>query len=106
VLRLPAFIGSPLAKLVVSCGTLYANFSDGLDFRQVSPVNSIRHSQTPILLIHGLNDSRTPPSNSQMLAAANPSDPLWLVSGAGHTGASSAEPYEFRRRVLAWFKAH
>jgi dipeptidyl aminopeptidase/acylaminoacyl peptidase len=106
MLRLPAFIGSPLAKLVVSCGALYANLSDGLDFRRVSPVNSIKHSSTPILLIHGLNDSRTPPSNSQMLAAANPSDPLWLVPGAEHTRASSAEPHEFRRRVLGWFEAH
>ncbi len=79
--KLPAYIGSPLAKLVVSCGALYANLSDGLDFRRVSPANSIRHSSTPILLIHGLNDSRTPPSNSKMLAAANPGDPRWLVPG-------------------------
>jgi dipeptidyl aminopeptidase/acylaminoacyl peptidase len=105
-LRLPAFIGSPLAKLVVSCGLLYANLADSLDFRQVSPVNSIQHSSTPILLIHGLNDSRTPPSNSQMLAAANPSDPLWLVPKASHTAASSTEPDQFRRRVLSWFEAH
>jgi pimeloyl-ACP methyl ester carboxylesterase len=81
----------------------YANLVDGLDFRQVSPVNSISHTATPILLIHGLADSRTPPSQSQKLAAANPRDTLWLVPNANHTGALAAAPDEFRRRVLSWF---
>ncbi len=106
MLRLPAFIASPLAKLVVSSAVLYANLADRLDLRQVSPLHSIQHSATPILLIHGLSDSRTPPSNSQILAAANTSDPLWLVPKAEHTGAFKAQPEEFRRRVLGWFDEH
>jgi hypothetical protein len=106
ILRLPAFIGFPLAKLAVSSGMVYARLADGFDFRRVSPVNSIGHTSTPILLIHGLNDSRTPPAHSQKLAAANASDPLWLVPKADHTRASSAEPDEFRRRVLGWFAEH
>jgi len=106
VLRMPAFIGFPLAKLAVSSGTFYARVADGFDFRSVSPVNSIGHTTTPILLIHGQDDFRTPPSHSQELAAANPSDPLWLVPKGGHTRASIAEPDEFRRRVLGWFAGH
>jgi len=102
-LRLPRFIGVPAAKVVVISGMAYADLVDGLDFRKVSPVNSISHTATPILLIHGLNDSRTPPSQSQKLAAANPRDMLWLVPNANHTGALAAAPDEFRRRVLGWF---
>ena len=102
-LRLPRFIGVPAAKIVVISGMAYADLVDGLDFRKVSPVNSISHTATPILLIHGLNDSRTPPSQSQKLAAANPRDMLWLVPNANHTGALAAAPDEFRRRVLGWF---
>jgi len=104
--QMPGFIAVPIADLTVAGGMLYARFVDGLDFRQVSPVNSIRQTRTPILLIHGLKDTRTPPSNSRELAAANPSDPLWLVPGADHTQASSVAPEEFRRRVLGWFAEH
>jgi pimeloyl-ACP methyl ester carboxylesterase len=106
MLPMPAVIGSPLARLAVSSGMFYARLVDGFDFTQVSPVKSIRHTSTPILLIHGLNDSRTPPSQSQELAAANPGDPLWLVPHAVHIRASIVEPDEFRRRVLGWFAEH
>jgi dipeptidyl aminopeptidase/acylaminoacyl peptidase len=99
---LPSF----LANLAVANGMLYARFADGLDFRKVSPLQSIAQTTTPILLIHGLSDTRTPPYNSERLARANSNDPLWLVPNALHTGASAAAPKEFRRRVLSWFAEH
>jgi fermentation-respiration switch protein FrsA (DUF1100 family) len=98
----PAF----LAGMVVNSAMLYARWVDGLNLSQVSPVSAIAHASTPILLIHGLRDYRTPPYNSVELAHANPRDVLWLVPNAGHTGASAVEPEEFRRRVLAWFAEH
>jgi uncharacterized protein len=98
----PAF----LAVMVVDSAMLYAHWADGLNLGQVSPVSVIGHASTPILLIHGLNDNLTPPYNSKKLAQANPQDVLWLVPNAGHTGASAAEPEEFRRRVLSWFAEH
>ena len=99
---LPGFV----AKVAVSSGVIYARWMDGLNFEDVSPVTAIAHASTPILPIHGLNDVRTPPSDSKRLAEANPRDPLWLVPNAGHTGASAAEPEEFKRRVLGWFAEH
>jgi fermentation-respiration switch protein FrsA (DUF1100 family) len=105
-MRMPAFVAIPAAKIAVTSGMLYAYWAHGLNFQQVSPISSIAHAATPILLIHGLNDSRTPPSNSEKLASANPRDPLWLVPNAQHTGAAAAAPDEFRRRVLGWFAEH
>jgi hypothetical protein len=102
----PALFSVPAAKLAVSSGFVYASWVNGLDFRKVSPLASIAQASTPILLIHGLNDVRTPPSHSERLAKANPRDPLWLVPRAEHTGAAAAEPQEFRKRVLAWFRDH
>ncbi len=96
----------PLGKIVVADGMLYARIAYGLNFSDVSPLRSIAATSTPILLIHGQNDTRTPPENSVRLAAANRANPLWLVPNAGHTGASAAAPEEFRRRVLAWFAEH
>jgi dipeptidyl aminopeptidase/acylaminoacyl peptidase len=106
MLRMPAFVTVPAAKIVVSSGMLYANWAYGLNFQQVSPILSIAQASSPILLIHGLKDLRTPPSNSEKLASANPRDPLWLVPNARHTGAAAAEPDEVRRRVLGWFAEH
>lgn len=109
-LRLPlgrfGFAAAPFAKLAVGSGMLYARWFDGLDFREVAPLESIAQTSTPILLIHGLDDSRTPSSQSQKLAAANARNSLWLVPNAGHVSAYTAEPEEFRGRVLAWFAQH
>jgi len=100
--HVPEFV----ARIVVETSLIYAEWVDGVDLRRVSPIESIAHASTPILLIHGLRDFRTPPWNSERLAHANPSASLWLVAYADHTGASSTEPVEFRRRVLAWFVEH
>jgi fermentation-respiration switch protein FrsA (DUF1100 family) len=106
MLPMPALVAVPAAKMAITSGMLYANWVHGLNFQQVSPLRSIAHASSPILLIHGLKDSRTPPSNSEKLASASPRNPLWLVPNALHTGAAAAEPDEFRRRVLGWFAEH
>ncbi len=103
---LPHYLSLPTAKIIVTSAVLYARWADGLDLDQVSPVRVIAHAATPILLIHGLNDDQTPPSNSEELARANPHNSLWLVPGAEHTGAAQASPDEFRSRVLGWFAGH
>jgi len=101
-LTAPAF----LSKAIVRGGMLYARLSYGLDFYQTSPLRAMAQTRTPILLIHGLKDDKTPPRHSQALACANRGAELWLVPGAGHTGAAATAPLEFRRRVLAWFIEH
>ena len=91
--------------LVANVMTL-AKVGYGLDLDQVSPIESMRRASTPILLIHGLQDSRTPYWHSQALARANGRSVLWLVPNAGHTEAYSAAPTEFRQRVLKWFASY
>jgi|SRR5579884_2465012 len=104
--RLPRVLSVPIAKAVLVAATAYAELAYGFDFGQVLPLDNMRQTSTPILLIHGLDDFETPASESRELVAANPKAELWLVPGAEHCGASTAAPQEFRRRVLAWFAAH
>ena len=104
--HLAPLLQSVIPSLLVRNSMIYANFRYGIDLRQVLPVESIRRVVTPILLIHGIADSRTPYWHSQALARANPNCVLWLVPNAEHTGAYSAMPSEFRRRVLGWFAEH
>lgn len=102
VLRLPG----PIAKLIVRGSMMYARWRYGLDFAQVELTSAMSASTTPILLIHGLNDTRTPPWHSQKLVRANPKAVLWLVPNADHVAASTADPGGFRARVLGWFAQH
>ncbi len=105
-LPIPQPAGRLLAAPPVWAGFLYARLRYGLDFRDASPEAAITRSTTPVLLIHGLNDTQTPPEHSRILAGKNPrSTTLWLVPGAGHTGAFGTAPQEFETRVLSFFAA-
>jgi uncharacterized protein len=101
--RLPPWlIGPP----ILESSFIYARLRYGVDLSDVSPLMSIAQTKTPILLIHGLADDRTPPWHSQALVQADSSASLWLVPGAGHSGAYAVAGMEFRNRVLAWFRSH
>jgi dipeptidyl aminopeptidase/acylaminoacyl peptidase len=96
-------LGAPLVWTAFLC----ARVRYGLDFRAASPEAAIAQSTTPVLLIHGLQDAKTLPAHSEILAAANRrSARLWLVPGAGHTGAFSAAPREFQERVFGFFETY
>jgi uncharacterized protein len=105
-LPFPLKIGRILAEPPIWAGFFYARVRYGLDFRKASPEAALaRSTGTPILLIHGLYDRLTPPVHSKILAASNRRDAtLWLVPGAGHTGAYGVEPVEFERRVLDFYQ--
>jgi uncharacterized protein len=104
-LPFPQGVGRVLAAPPVWAGFAYARVRYGLDFRAASPEAALAQSSTPVLLIHGLNDRQTPPVHSEILAASNRRcTTLWLVPGAGHTGAFGAAPREFESRVLRFYQ--
>jgi pimeloyl-ACP methyl ester carboxylesterase len=106
-LPFPPQIGRVLAVPPIWAGFLYARLRYGLDLRAASPEAALAGSTTPVLLIHGLWDRLTPPKHSEILAASNRRwTELWLVPGAGHTGAFAAAPLEFEDRVLGFFAAY
>jgi hypothetical protein len=104
--HLPPLLQSSVPWFLVHNSITFARYRYGVDLRQAAPLDSMRRTSTPTLLIHGLEDSRTPYWNSQALARASAQSVLWLVPNAEHTRAYAAAPNEFRRRVLAWFAAH
>lgn len=105
MLPLPLALGRLLAAPAVWAGFVYARLKYRLDFRRASPEAALARSTTPVLLIHGLADQKTPPEHSKILAASNPrTTRLWLVPGAGHTGAYAAAPREFEKRILDFYQ--
>jgi hypothetical protein len=104
-LPFPSKVARMLAAPPVWAGFLYARLRYGLDFYQASPKDAFVQSTTPVLLIQDLNDRLTPLAHAEILAASNRRDTtLWLVPGAGHTGAFGAAPREFENRVLSFYQ--
>ncbi len=103
----PRPIAAPLAWIAAVNGRWYTRIVYGFDLADASPLKAVARIKTPVLLIHGTADNETPADHSQRLAAANPKwAQLWLVDGAGHTGAYARDPQRFEHRVLAWFQDH
>lgn len=100
------WLGRTFLFPTVEAGLVYAHFKYGVDLADSSPVKAVRHSQVPILLIHGLADNNLLPVNSERIRAADPSAQLWEPAGAGHCGAISTHPDEYERRVVGWFESH
>ena len=92
---------------VVHFGFAYSRLRYGIDLNDASPAEAVRHTTTPILLIHGTRDTNIPASHSERLHALNPAaTTLWLVPGAEHLNAMQVNPPLYVRTVLAWFKSH
>jgi dipeptidyl aminopeptidase/acylaminoacyl peptidase len=106
-LHLKPWFGKTFARPVIWSAVIYARLRYGIDLFQPSPLQAVRHSTTPVLLIHGADDRSIAPFHSQLIAQTAPDHVhLWLVPNAGHTMAWAAAHQEFEWRVLAWFALH
>jgi dipeptidyl aminopeptidase/acylaminoacyl peptidase len=101
------WLGRTFFQPAVDVGFLYVRLHYGLNMEMASPEQAVVGNETPVLLIHGLNDINIPPYHSDRIRAKNPSSvEVWKVPGAFHTGAHHVAPQEFERRVLGWFAEH
>jgi fermentation-respiration switch protein FrsA (DUF1100 family) len=94
------FLRYPFVFTVKSLSRLVLKFNTS----SVSPVDTIKEVETPILLIHGERDSQIPVKNAYLLHEAAPKSELWIVPGADHGEAQALGPIEYERRVLEFFK--
>ena len=106
-LHLGPWFGRTLGRPVIASARIYGRVRYGIDLLQPSPLDAVKASRVPILLIHGENDHNISPRHSIILASAAPDHvQLWLVPGAWHTGSWSAAHQEFEDRVLGWMGTH
>jgi fermentation-respiration switch protein FrsA (DUF1100 family) len=88
-------------------GIFYARWRYGVDLRRANPVDAVKSSAVPVLLIHGEEDINILPVHSRLLAQADPVHAqLWLVPGAQHCGAVGVAHDEFWSRVLNFLAHH
>lgn len=102
---MPVWFGGLLAAPLVEQAMLYARLRYGVDLSHSSPLDAMRrNTSTPVLFVHGVEDTNIPPSHSADLAQVQGS-PLWLVQGAHHVQSLSVAGEEYERRVIAHFAA-
>jgi hypothetical protein len=100
------WLGRSVFRPIVEFGLLYSRVRYGLDLTGLSPEEIVAKTKTPILLIHGTDDSVIPLRHSLRIAAANPSVEVWEVINAGHCEAFRMWRADFERRLLSWFSSH
>ena len=103
---LERWFGRTIGFLPAEVGLHYAKWRYGVDLFRANPVDALRNSSTPVLLIHGDADINILPDHSRVLAVANSKAEFWLVPGAVHCGAAGKAPQEFWPRVLGFFQRY
>jgi len=106
-LPVPAVLGNLIATPLVWSGFVYARAKYDVNLWRASPEDVLSGTSTPVLLIHGLEDTNIYPTHSETLASKNPRNvKLWLVPGAHHMTVFSTAPVEYESKLLGWFADH
>lgn len=91
----PAFI--PTAKFLAD--RLY-----GIDVNTLVPEEAVQSLHYPILVIHGLGDTRIPFEHGvKVHGAAHPGSSIWLVPEVEHVDAFLTYPEEYVERVIGYY---
>ncbi len=77
-------------------------------FLKQSPIYYADQCKTPLLIMHGKNDTRVPPSQSMELyrhikSRTDTPVELILYPGEGHGNANSTARYDYNLRLMSWF---
>ncbi|MBD59241.1 MAG: S9 family peptidase [Citromicrobium sp.] len=77
---------------------------------EVSPIYHVDKAETPLLIMHGAEDTRVAPSQSYELyrniKVRKPDTPVRLVlyPGEGHGNQRAAARYDYNLRMIEWFE--
>jgi uncharacterized protein len=106
-LHLHPWFGKSVGWPMIESALIYSKARYGVDLLKPSPLDGVKRSRVPVLLIHGAKDRSISPHHAEILAAAAPDRvQLWLVPNAGHTMAWAVAHQEFEDRLVKWFAEH
>ncbi len=85
---------------LLSLANLLTRLRAGFSFAQVSPLDAVSRVKTPVLFIHGAEDTYVPTRMGEALYAAKPgAKRLYLVPGATHARSVAVAPEGYDRQV-------
>ena len=79
---------------------------------EVSPIYHVDKANTPLLIMHGAEDTRVAPSQSyelyRSMKVRKPDVPVRLVlyPGEGHGNTKAASRYDYNLRMMRWFDTY
>lgn len=101
-------IGLPqwATRLLMPGMVTMARLSYRINVGAIVPEEAVARLPFPVLIIHGQEDERVPPSHAQRIyrAARQEGTELWMVPGAEHARAYKTRPQEYIQRVTAYFQ--
>lgn len=102
------FFPGPTKWPFVALTKLYARLLLGVNVADATPAEAVRRSQTPLLIIHGDQDSQIPVEHAHRLRSnANPrTTEVWIVPGADHGLAHAFTGQRYEVRVRHFFEQH
>ena len=74
------FLKYPFVQLT----RVYSKIFFGIDTKDISPKDSIKDINKPVLIIHGKKDSQIPVNEAHILNNANKKTELWIIENADH----------------------
>ena len=83
-----------------------------LDYLKRSPIYWVDRAETPLLIMHGAEDTRVHPAQSlelyRHIKVRKPDVPLRLVyyPGEGHGNTHASSRYDYSQRMLQWFDTY
>jgi dipeptidyl aminopeptidase/acylaminoacyl peptidase len=98
--------------LVHSRERMWESDEKWMDYLKRSPIYWVDRAQTPILIMHGAEDTRVHPAQSlelyRHLKVRRPDVPARLVwyPGEGHGNARASSKFDYSYRMLQWFDTY
>lgn len=90
--------------IFVPCAVFLARKLFDISLEGMAPERAVAELDYPILLIHGTEDSRIPPEQSERVFRASPEgSQIWVVEDVAHAGSFLANKPEYADRVAAYF---
>lgn len=95
----------PASKFVLFYGNLIALRKSGFSFYAISPIKVIKNVQTPVMFIHGSNDTLIPASMSlDMYLAKKGPKYIYISPNAEHAYSYFTNTEEYRAKVTQFLK--
>lgn len=104
--RLSMRLGSILATVIEPLFSYQALLRQGVSPDALSPIRGVSGVRSPVLVIGGAADGRTPPVETRaMFVAARhaPARSVWIIPGQDHDAVTTEESAAYRARISAFF---
>ena len=94
----------PLKHLFTASTSVLTKLILNININDISPADSVKKLDAPVLVIHSKKDSQVPVENAYQLKEANPDIELWILEGSGHISGMEISRDDYEKRIRKFFQ--